>query len=147
LAFPKRIEELIHAELAGKRYPLREHCSRYGKKHTEWFAVTFEEAQQIIKDWREIAASPLHSEDRVLSRRWSRIVGSLSQVTASTLSQHLKKSPYSDMNWSCSILEQPEASSRGTSTHRNTSLATALHDQEDRQMEELTAILDRHLTI
>lgn len=144
LAFPERMEKLIHAELACKRYRLRERCSRCGKKHTEWFAVTFEEAQQTIRDWHEIAASPLYTEDGGLSRRWSRIVGSLSQATASTLSQHLKKSPFSDMS---SISEQPEASSRGTSTHKSTTLATSLHDQEDSQIEELTTILDRDLTI
>ena len=149
LAFPERMEKLIHAELAGKRYCLRECCSRCGRKHTEWFAVALEEALRIVRDWREIAASRLYTEDRILSREWSRIVGSLSQITASTLSQHLKKSPCSDMSKACSISEQPETSSpRKLSQRENlhTSLASPLF-QEDRQIDELVANLDRDLTI
>ena len=66
-------------------------------KHIEWFAGTLEEAQRVIKDWCDIAASPLYKEDRILSLKWSLIVGYLSQVTASNTSQHLKKIPSRDL--------------------------------------------------
>ena len=68
------MEALVHAELANKRYSLREGCSRCGRKHTEWFAVTLEEVQRVMDDWYKVAASPLYTEDRILSEQWRRVI-------------------------------------------------------------------------
>ncbi|ETN39980.1 uncharacterized protein HMPREF1541_04255 [Cyphellophora europaea CBS 101466] len=70
LAFPERMEKLIHAELADQRHRLRDICSRCKEKHTEWFAVTIEKAQRIARDWSTVAASPLYMEDRTLTQQW-----------------------------------------------------------------------------
>ena len=149
-AFPERMEKLIHAELAGKRYRLREDCSRCRRIHTEWFAVTLEEAQRVLRNWHEIAASPLYTEERTLSREWSRIVGNLSQVTVSTLCQYLKENPSSDMIKARSLSEQPETSSPRTSGQTEnfvTSSSSALDTQVDRQIDGLVVRFDQDLTI
>jgi hypothetical protein len=143
-AFPERMETLVHAELAGKRYRLPKDCSRCGRRHTEWFAVTLEEAQRVMMDWRKIAASPLYVEDRTLSRQRARSIGSLSQVTASILSQHLKDNLSSDMSRSCRVSEQPQTSSPRSSSQREYFVpypSSALQIQEDRQIDGLAAKL------
>lgn len=137
IAFPERMETLIHADLAGKRYILRQGCPRCGRKHDEWFAVTLEEARRVIEDWREIAASPLYMEDRTLSREWRRVIGSLSQVTVSTLLAHMKKNPLNDMSGVYSVSDILETSSP----------SSALEPLEDGQIDELGTKLDRSLTI
>jgi hypothetical protein len=150
LAFPERMETLIHAELAGKRYRLREPCSRCGKQHTEWFEITLGEAQRVVRDWWKVSASPLYTEDRTLSLEWDRIIGSLSQVTGSTLRQHLKNKPSNHVSRAPSFSEQSKASSPRTSSQREDLVASpspSLHPQEDKQLNELVEKLDRDLAV
>ena len=143
LAFPERMESLVHAELAGKRCRLRKGCPRCGRRHTEWFAITFEEAQQVVRDWCEVAASPLYMEDRTLSQQWALIIGSLTQVNASILSQQLKKHPLSKMSRSHSISQQPETSRLSSEGIKfNSCVSSARHPEKGRQIDGLAAKLD-----
>lgn len=51
--FPQRMEEMIHLELAGKRYEMR--CdirSCRSEYHDEWFKCSVEEAETLVRRWR-----------------------------------------------------------------------------------------------
>lgn len=47
---PKRLEQLIHAELKVKRCQIRK-CERCSGMHTEWFYVRSDEAQRVVSKW------------------------------------------------------------------------------------------------
>ena len=144
VTFPERMEQLIHAELADKRYRLREDCLGCGKRHTEWFAVTLEEAKRVIRDWCGIAASPLYTEGRTLSPHWTHIIGKMPRVTALALSQCLEKMS--------SVRGDPdplEISQRMLSQRQEFVLppSSSLRTQEDEQVEGLAAKMNHDLSI
>jgi len=148
--FPERMETLVHAELAGRRYRLREGCSRCAAKHQEWFAITLDEAQGVISAWSEVAASQLYTKDRTLSLEWSRIIRTLPQVTAFALSQQLGKYPFSNTSRIGHVSGQPRtASSPGTPNQREHLVASPspfLQPQKDTRIDEIVAKLDHVLT-
>ena len=47
-----RVEALVHAELNDHRFQ-EEQCKGCGKNHIEWFRVTVEMAQRVIKKWSQ----------------------------------------------------------------------------------------------
>lgn len=59
---PKRLEDLIHAELKEKRYQVSK-CEHCGKKHVEWFKVDAAEAQRVVEKWTLWMQKEPYNED------------------------------------------------------------------------------------
>jgi hypothetical protein len=70
--FPQRIEELIHLELADKRYSKQCNVgSCDSKSHDEWFKCSPAEAEHIIQQWQRLSQSRLYDPTtRQLEDRW-----------------------------------------------------------------------------
>lgn len=85
VSYPKRLEGLIHAELASRRYHLKKSCVRCERKDSEGFAVNLKEAQEAVEGWGTIVASSLYIADRTLSPRPRDMGSGISDMTAETL--------------------------------------------------------------
>ena len=81
-----RLEKIIHAELASRRYT--EQCGNCGMKHKEWFQASDEHIRAVIKKWsdwivtdpyQEIKNDHLGSSEWHLKKQHSDILKSLCQ--------------------------------------------------------------------
>jgi hypothetical protein len=86
VAFPERIERLIHLQMAKHRYKIVR-CANCGKTHHEWFKVELEHARGVIEDWAEVASrGALYGADGLLSRVWeTRVATMRTPITARML--------------------------------------------------------------
>ncbi|MCJ1326133.1 hypothetical protein MMC10_002797 [Thelotrema lepadinum] len=71
-AYPKRIEKLIHLQMAEHRVKIVR-CGRCDHTHLEWFHVSAGSATQIIDDWVELnAREALYDPERHLTKAWKK---------------------------------------------------------------------------
>ncbi|KAG9664677.1 hypothetical protein KCV03_g10099, partial [Aureobasidium melanogenum] len=98
--FPQRIEELIHLELADKRYSKQCNVgSCDSKSHDEWFKCSPAEAEQIIQQWQRLSQSRLYDPmTRQLEDRWKLLLQKIDPIrqeklTAGHLLEATEKRP------------------------------------------------------
>ncbi len=92
-AFPQRMEELVHLQLADKRYEIR--CSLPSCKsdyYDEWFRCSIEAAKRFVKRWIMVSTiAPIYDiKTRQLAAFWTEVLhGSIQpdavEVTAEVL--------------------------------------------------------------
>lgn len=75
--FPQRIEELVHLQLADKRYEVS--CNLPSCKsdyHNEWFTSSVEGARRLLEQWKALAErSPIYDIDtRQLAGFWKKVL-------------------------------------------------------------------------
>lgn len=88
--YPRRIEELIHAQLQHQRRKIVSCANQFCRKtHIEWFEISVNEGLQTVKDWATLTdREMLYSSDleRSLTPAWrSRIAGLDADITARSL--------------------------------------------------------------
>lgn len=78
MSFPQRMEELIHLQMAGRRYDISCYAgSCVSGYHDEWFECSVEEMRIVIDDW-----SALVKESELYSMNTRRLTGYWTDVLA-----------------------------------------------------------------
>lgn len=84
--FPKRMERLIHLQMAKHRHKIVK-CKNCLKTHFEWFKLSIEDVSQVIQDWEKVnTKEPFYDSTWALTRAWRlRIQSMTNEITAGSL--------------------------------------------------------------
>ena len=86
IAFPRRMERLIHLEMARKRHKILI-CAVCSSQHEEWFKASLTEVRQVIQNWQMVTDKiALYTTTGQITQQWREIVDEMTgEITAATL--------------------------------------------------------------